>query len=131
MFPIMSNSISRLRARAFAAQAGRCFYCSLPLCIGDPVQFAREHALTVKLAKTLRCTAEHLHARSDGGSNVASNIAAACYHCNQTRHRSKKPLTPEAYRQRVVGRMAKCRWHNAQVLKAFSQVSSWSGGPGS
>jgi hypothetical protein len=127
----MSNSIPRLRARAFAAQEGRCFYCSLPLCNGDPARFAREHTLPVKFTKTLRCTAEHLHARSEGGGNVATNIAAACFYCNHTRHRFKKPLSPEAFRKHVQGRMAEGRWHNAQVLKAFMQVASWNQGPGS
>ncbi|WP_282097584.1 HNH endonuclease [Luteibacter sp. SG786] len=59
----------------------------------------------------LRCTAEHLTARQDGGRNMASNIAAACWICNARRHRRKFPPPPAAYRAFVQQRLDKGKWH--------------------
>ncbi|WP_408002845.1 HNH endonuclease [Pseudorhodobacter wandonensis] len=64
--------------------------------------------------KALRCTAEHLHPRSEGGGNTAGNIVAACFYCNTRRHRRKCPLSPEAHREHVRQRMASGRWLAAQ-----------------
>ncbi|WP_370315223.1 HNH endonuclease signature motif containing protein [Roseivivax marinus] len=58
----------------------------------------------------LRCTAEHLQARSDGGKDTFDNIVAACWFCNTRRHNQKVPLEPEAYRQHVRRRMSAGRW---------------------
>jgi 5-methylcytosine-specific restriction endonuclease McrA len=60
------HKIQFLRRRAFAAQAGRCFYCHQPM--GRDV------------------TAEHLVARVEGGKDSRANIVAACRQCNAGRH---------------------------------------------
>jgi hypothetical protein len=59
----------------------------------------------------LLCTAEHLIAKSEGGTDTASNIAAACMFCNQARHKAKHPLSPEDYRNHVQRRIRRGRWH--------------------
>jgi|CXWL01.1.fsa_nt_gi hypothetical protein len=46
----------------------------------------------------MKCTAEDLVARKDGGHNRSSNIAAVYFLCNQRRHKRKVPLSPDAYR---------------------------------
>ncbi|WP_369597404.1 HNH endonuclease [Rhodoferax sp. TH121] len=72
--------------------------------------------------KLLRCTAEHLHARTDGGTNAGENIAAACYFCNSRRHRQRHDQAPEPddYRARVKARMASGHWH-----PALSALGRW------
>jgi HNH endonuclease len=68
-----------------------------------------------RAARRLLCTAEHLTARAEGGSSSAMNIAAACLHCNRTRHRRKHPPDVGWYRQEVAVRMARHGWHPAWV----------------
>lgn len=93
--------LMHLRERAFQIQQGRCSYCRQPMWLQDCPSFARRLTLTQRQAPPLRCTAEHLVARCDGGRNAASNIAAACTHCNQGRHRRKAPLTPHQFHELV------------------------------
>ncbi len=71
-------------------------------------------------AYRLRCTAEHLIARSHGGKNTSANIVAACYHCNHTRHTRKQPPEPERYRDEIGQRMARLSWHPLWVHAAAS-----------
>ena len=93
----MSQSIPRLRARAFIAQNTRCYYCDLPMC-NDPDArgFSLAYGILGKRLRQYRCTAEHLKARCDGGT--ASNVVAACRHCNLTRHRRRNPPDPNQWR---------------------------------
>ncbi|UWQ95909.1 HNH endonuclease [Rhodobacteraceae bacterium M385] len=63
--------------------------------------------------KALQCTAEHLWARSDGGSNNPENIVAACRYCNTTRHKCKKPRSPESHRAHVRRRLNQGRWFSS------------------
>ncbi|WP_447751601.1 HNH endonuclease [Pseudomonas nicosulfuronedens] len=107
-------SIQTIRTKAFQRQAGRCTYCGCPMWQSSPEHFAQQHQVTRKQASAFRCTAEHLHARCDGGTDAAGNIAAACYWCNSRRHQAKRPLSPEAYRAKVQQRMGKGRWHAAR-----------------
>ncbi len=86
----MSSRLAKLRRSAFLAQSGCCFYCGLPMWEDDPERFSRTLGLTVRQAQKLRSTAEHLHARCDGGLDIPSNIVAACAHCNQKRHGGRK-----------------------------------------
>lgn len=67
----------------------------------------RQFQLTPKEARSLQCTAEHLTARCDGGRDSAYNIAAACLHCNRTRHLRVKPLDPTAYQALVQRRLGR------------------------
>ena len=101
----MSKSLQRSRQLAFNRQGGKCFYCGLPMCLNGqsgPPQ--------------LRCTAEHLKARSEGGSDTPSNIVAACWHCNYTRHKCKHPLDPQSYRDKVRRRMDRGAWFPTHVM---------------
>lgn len=77
----------------------------------------RPLGLRPKTAAPLRCTAEHLVARQDGGKDVEGNIAAACLLCNSSRHKRKTPPAPDAYRAFVQGRLAKGKWHPPGVIK--------------
>jgi len=85
----MSKSIVIARRAAFAFQSHRCFYCGIPIWETSATKFAQTYRITSRQALLLRCTAEHLRARSEGGPNNAANIVAACACCNQTRHKAK------------------------------------------
>jgi hypothetical protein len=106
----MSKSIKVKRYAAYVAQSCRCFYCTVPMWEGEPDQFAAKYGITLRQARLLLCTAEHLEPKSEGGSNAAANIVAACLNCNRTRHRARVPREPAAYRQKVRSRMARDRW---------------------
>ena len=107
----MSKRLSRHRLTAFQRQNGRCFYCECPMWIENAKAFARQHLLTLKQAKQLACTAEHLKAVQDGGADTADNIVAACRFCNDHRHRRKVAPSPELHQMRVKTRVAHRRWH--------------------
>lgn len=109
--PFMSKVISKNRLLAFKKQEGRCFYCGAPMWLENKREFAAKHRITKKLAKRLRCTAEHLNARKDGGNNNRENIAAACLYCNSTRHQASEALSHNEYRKHVM-RLCRCHeWH--------------------
>jgi hypothetical protein len=110
----MHSKVRYLRNSAFNRQGGRCCYCSLPMWLRSPheLEFA---APSNRAAELLRCTAEHLQAKSRGGKDVAKNIAAACWRCNFARHRRPNPPDPDAYRQLVQRRMAAGHWHDRWV----------------
>jgi hypothetical protein len=74
-------------------------------------KFAAKHGITKKLAKRLRCTAEHLIARQDGGTDDRGNIVAACLHCNATRHQASEALSPDEYRKHVMRFIRRQEWH--------------------
>ena len=93
--------------RAFQRQNGMCCYCGLPMwrpgCQDGPSE--------------MRCTAEHLRARSEGGDDRPSNIAAAHKFCNVHRHRSKRPLEPVAFGLKVQQRIRTGRWLPHQLMR--------------
>lgn len=95
----MTNQVQKSRRSAFVRQGGMCHYCGCPMWLDGPPG-----------PSFLCCTAEHLRARCDGGGNGASNIVAACWFCNRTRHRCKQPLDPEAYQARARRQMEKGKW---------------------
>ena len=101
----MSRSIQRSRQFAFNSQGGKCFYCGLRMWLNGQ-----------KGPSLLRCTAEHLKARSEGGSDGPSNIVAACWHCNHTRHKCKHPLDPQSYRAKVRRCLDQGAWFPGHVL---------------
>ena len=80
-------------------------------------QFAAKYGLSLPQAKRHCPTAEHLHARCDGGSNAATNIVATCWHCNSLRHRCHKPMAPASYKRYVQRRMNKGKWHQRYVFE--------------
>lgn len=117
----MPNNLALVRKAAFRLQSQRCYYCYLPMWQGSPFSFASAHGLSLKQARLLQCTAEHLIARQDGGSNTRSNIVAACRHCNQTRHKRPTPLSPDQYRQLVQQRLGKGGWHSSCLLRKLGR----------
>jgi hypothetical protein len=82
----MSRKQTSYRRKAFLEQSGRCFYCSAEMWLTHPERFASRHGLSEREAWRFKCTAEHLVARCDGGSDSQTNIVAACRFCNATRH---------------------------------------------
>lgn len=112
------NRISRHREAAAELQKGRCIYCGVLMCRGNPGEFAASFGLRPSHAVQLSCTAEHLTAQIDGGRNSISNIAAACRYCNQKRHRRKQPPDPEAFHRLVRGRVQSGKWHVRRVFEA-------------
>lgn len=108
--------LTQLRYKAFHRQQCRCYYCGLPMwesthraLLGDAL------ALPDALLDSLRCTAEHLDARCDGGQDVPGNIVAACDWCNKKRHAHRPHCAPtvQAYRAEVQRQMARGLWHPA------------------
>ncbi|QWM99337.1 hypothetical protein DGN21_08380 [Xanthomonas sp. MLO165] len=104
----MSNErLKSLRIRAFHAQAGHCFYCSLPMWLASPNELGLRH----RSARPYQCTAEHLIAQQDGGLDVPENVVAARARCNQGRHKRQGPTpSPGAFRTLVRKRLAVGKW---------------------
>ncbi|WP_291998604.1 HNH endonuclease [Candidatus Accumulibacter sp. ACC012] len=96
----------------------------------DLVAFSRAHKIKPSQAQRLQCTAEHLDARQDGGVDTAQNIVAACWSCNQRRHKRPKPPAPGAYLSLVQQRVRAGRWHCAALLTAFGMLRSGRDSPG-
>jgi hypothetical protein len=113
------NSLTRNRQSAASLQGYRCYYCGLPMWLDDPARFAALHGLSMRQARLLRCTAEHLRARSDAGRDHRQNIVAACLFCNQHRHRARTPLGPEELRERVALAMQRRRWIAGNLPESF------------
>ncbi len=111
----MSNRLNHLRRQAFERQAGRCYYCRLPIWTKDPEAFALSQAISLKSAKQLQCIP-----RQNGGTDAKANIVAACAYCNRRRHSRKIARLPEKHKAHVKARMAKKRWHS----DAFHEISS-------
>ena len=92
----MPSQFARQRRAAFDEQDRRCYYCSRRMWWSSPGEIGPG-------AKTdLQCTAEHLHARRDGGPNSTTNIVAACRSCNAGRHAMSPPLDPAEYKAHVL-----------------------------
>ena len=101
----MAKNIQSRRISAFHRQQGLCYYC-------DKLMWETTYCQSNPGRRDLQCTAEHLIPRSEGGSNSAENIVAACLFCNITRHRSRDVQTPEKYRDKVQRRLRMGRWNN-------------------
>lgn len=112
----MASHLVRLRHEAYIAQAGRCFYCGAPMWESDSVSFAHSLSISPGIAKSLKATAEHLHARCDGGKDTRVNIVAACLCCNQRRHQRKAPPNPDDYREHVRDRLKRGGWHPKSLI---------------
>ncbi len=115
----MPNSLKKKRARAFEAQRGRCYYCGVRMWLDDPHILRKKFELPERAAFLVKCTAEHLHARVDGGTDHPKNIAAACWFCNQARHRRKQSLDPTQFRAHVQKRLGARRWHQQALRSLF------------
>lgn len=90
-----SIKIIHLRRKASKMQGRRCYYC----------------ACQMSSKPQLRCTAEHLVARSDHGSDSKKNIVAACKFCNAMRHRLFGHLSPDEYAMTVRNLVRLHQWH--------------------
>lgn len=115
----MPTALTKSRLKAYIQQAGLCIYCEQPMWLTDIDTFAKTYQISINQAQCFKCTAEHLEAKQDGGTNTENNIAAACNYCNQKRHKRKTPLDPIAYKKHVLKRLAKGLWHSI-VIKQFS-----------
>lgn len=104
----MSNQrLKSLRALAFLAQSGRCYYCGLAMWQSSP----DELGLRRRSAAPFRCTAEHLVARQDGGKDASGNVVAAHATCNHRRHKRSGPApSPDAFRALVMRKVARGKW---------------------
>ncbi|WP_375542839.1 HNH endonuclease [Aliiroseovarius crassostreae] len=78
--------------------------------LGSSENFCSTHSISRRLASLYQCTAEHLVAASEGGPTSPTNIVAACKYCNSTRHRAKRPLSPDAYKNQVRSRLKMGKW---------------------
>jgi hypothetical protein len=111
------NSFKHSRNCACINQSSICYYCEVVMAVSGGPQFARRYGLSLCQAKRHRPTAEHLQARCEGGSNAATNIVAACWHCNSLRHRCRQPMDPASYKRHVQRRMSKGKWHQRYVFE--------------
>jgi 5-methylcytosine-specific restriction endonuclease McrA len=112
----MTSRIIKNRLKAFQNQAGRCYYCgSIMWLNGKKEDFAAKHKIPIGEAGKLKCTAEHLEARCDGGDDSQDNIVAACLFCNNGRHLRKKPPAPNKYRDLIQKRLEKGKWHQRSI----------------
>jgi len=118
---LMPSTLARRRSRAFQLQSGHCFYCCCPMWEQSMEVFAATFHLSTRQARHLRCTAEHLHARVDGGGDSQSNIVAACQFCNVQRHRRKAARDAARHKGHVDRLMARKRWHAAWVFEKLMQ----------
>jgi hypothetical protein len=103
-------SLKDKRLVKMRAQNGLCYYCNEPMwdqAIDSPTT---PDCHSPKRPLQRRCTAEHLRARCDGGSDLAHNIVAACWFCNKNRHARKRPMPPQTYQDYVRKRVAQGRW---------------------
>lgn len=106
----MTNRVASLRRQAARRQSYHCYYCNLPMWEKDSTTLIARLSLSKAQALLLRCTAEHLHAKSQGGLDSSANIVAACHFCNRNRHAAKRPLAPHEYKRHVPNRMHSGRW---------------------
>lgn len=109
-----AKKIQSARRQAFERQGGKCFYCGVAMWLTTPFELPGCRSESSGYAR-LKCTAEHLLPRSEGGSDRPENIAAACAHCNATRHKRKRPPAPAEYRAQVARRVQRGAWHQPWV----------------
>ena len=110
-----AKTIQKHRSTAFAKQNGKCFYCNSPMWKEDKSKFSKTYKIPESYAGRFQCTAEHLMARQDGGTDQKRNIVAACKFCNMTRHKRPKPMQVDSYKKLVISRISTGRWHPFQL----------------
>lgn len=120
------KKVQNLRRLAFEKQGCLCYYCQFPMWEKDPAEFAMGFELPIRLAKYLQCTAEHLVAQQDEGTDTADNIVAACLWCNRLRHlgRSQKAPGPLAYKAKVAQLVRQGKWHPIASSKVAKKLKS-------
>lgn len=115
------KSLKAPRQIAFRQQNEHCWYCSQPMWEKNSDDFRQRFNLSETQARKLQCTGEHLQAWKDGGSNKQQNIVAACWYCNNRRHRGRKNSDPSKYRNRVQHLMRDNRWHGLRLTNTQTQ----------
>ncbi|WP_219889177.1 HNH endonuclease [Chroococcidiopsis cubana] len=113
----MTSRLAAARKLAFIAQDRHCFYCGVPMWQSQSDELPSSNKIPKGIAAGLRCTAEHLTAKQDGGTDCPSNIVAACLTCNRRRHARKVPPPPDMYRSLVCKGLARRKWHNPELFK--------------
>lgn len=114
--------LKTMRLKAFRNQFGRCYYCERPIWINGKEGFAIKYSIPLSMVEKYKCTAEHLVARCDGGGDNQSNIVAACFFCNNSRHHGKCAPSPSKYKELVQRWLNEGKWHekSPQRLAAHS-----------
>lgn len=105
------TKLTIIRNEKLIQQNNLCYYCKQPMWRSAAADFAQNHQISSKKARLLQATAEHLIPKSEGGKDTPTNIVAACAYCNQHRHRTKIPLTPDAHQKKVKNRLLLGKWH--------------------
>ncbi|SFD16161.1 HNH endonuclease [Pragia fontium] len=100
----MPSKYVKLRVKAAIKQSFRCYYC-------NTVMWEYSISQPSKMNRLQQCTAEHLIPKSKKGRDIASNIVAACQFCNHTRHKAKKILPPDKYKEKVQRRIKQGKWY--------------------
>jgi hypothetical protein len=108
---IFNYRLRKNRLLAFKKQKGRCYYCGVPMWLGNSEEFTGNYGIRESQAKRFQCTAEHLLARQDGGTDDRENIVAACLYCNSTRHYASEALPHNEYREHVASLVQSQKWH--------------------
>ena len=106
---------SKTRQEMFRKQSGKCFYCEQPMWETDIQHFACHHGLSLSMARWLKSTIEHLHAKCEGGGNGRDNLVAACHFCNAHRHRARRPKSSTEFARFVRKRLRRDRWHGIRL----------------
>jgi hypothetical protein len=118
------KSLKHPRSSAFSVQNGFCFYCRQPMWSDDPSELSSEYNISRAQANILRCTGEHLVAYKDDGSSGKENIVAACWYCNQRRHRRKSNPSIKQYKIMIQRRLKQGRWHGLCLSVSDSSLNS-------
>jgi hypothetical protein len=92
------TQLQKSRQAAFNRQGGRCYYCPAEMWLADKETFASKHTLSMEDATGFRCTAEHLKAKSEGGTDGQQNVVAACDVCNKLRHHVHQARSPKRHK---------------------------------
>ncbi|MCY6411128.1 HNH endonuclease signature motif containing protein [Acinetobacter sp. VNH17] len=110
------NTIQKNRHTAYVNQNKRCYYCNQPMWEKKPEQFSKTFSVESDKTQWLKCTAEHVIAKQDGGNNSKENIVAACLYCNRYRHQGAlQPKSAKAYKSLVSKKMRKGEWHSTFI----------------
>lgn len=117
------SKLEKLRHRAFVKQLGCCYYCGVPMIKGSSFStFCQKYSLTEHEAQMLQCTAEHLVARCDGGTDNDENVVAACLRCNSSRHQLANGRPPQEHMLLVRACMRANSWHSPRLLGVLARA---------
>jgi 5-methylcytosine-specific restriction endonuclease McrA len=104
---LVQTTLVKRRKAAFLAQQGLCFYCRCQML--PATQASRSDQFRI-------CTAEHLQARQDGGTDRQANLVAACWYCNHSRHTKFGGCSPSRYKRLVKQEVRKGGWPTVPLL---------------